>query len=497
MIETRVVVALVLLAGCGGGAAIVDADASDAPARDADTEVDGENDATTDGGVEARPDGPLEDAPDAEVPPAAPLDLRFAAKFARKIEPAGAGFLVLLDHPQSLSVDWGHPARELRRIAPSGFVAWGLASAADRELLDFAAHPSGDVTALFASGAGFRLVRLSAEGAIRGDEAVVDTEIDSDAPARPAGQPPSGQIDPHTHDCGRVAALGEDAVVALRTGRHSVIAHRFAFSAGAFAPRYRTLVVPAYPISPIGLIGGSYDTFGAVEAQLHVHLAVGPEGIAYVGIRYSELTANRLVKSFKDVFGETLATDPDFADSYVTRLAPDGARLGISVVGTDRPDEIFGLRAVAGAAWVLGRNEVWNAQGTGFDALVARVDAETGDVLARSLDVELGDIAFDLAPVSWPGGGVVVVGASGYNQNPSGASISEPSAPFARWLHEGLVTPVPLPSAPRHNEARVIVPLPDGRLVVGGMLDGPGTHSADGNPSLLRADGFLRELAAP
>jgi hypothetical protein len=424
------------------------------------------------------------------------IDLHFAGASARKVEAAPGGFLVLLDPPQSLRVDWGFPRRELRKVDETGAVAWKLSSAPDHELLDFAAHPSGEVTALFASNAGYRLTRLSPQGDPRGEQLLVDAAIDADVPAKTAGGP-SSQIEIYSHDCGRVAALGEDAVVALRTGRHSVITHRLSFQAGAFASRFRSVAFPPYPISDFALQGGTYDTFGAVQGQLHVHLAVGPEGVVYVGARYAELTASRMAKAIQDVFGQTLDTDPDFLDSYVTRLSPEGARLGVSVVGTERPDEIFGLRAVEGAAWVLGRNELWNDQGTGFDALVARVDAVTGDVLVRALDVQLGDIAFDLARAPWPGGGVVVAGASGYAQNPNGASITEASAPFALWLRQGDVTPLPLPSGPRHNEALTLLPLPDGRLLVGGMVDGPGTHSADGDPSLLRADGFLRELAVP
>jgi hypothetical protein len=402
---------------------------------------------------------------------------------------------VLIDPPLNLSTDWGFPQRELRAVGADGQVRWRISSATNRNLLDFAVHPSGDVTALFALADRFLLARLDAAGTVRAELALLDAGVDTDPPALPAGVV-SSQIETRSHDAGAIAALGEDAVAAVRTGRHSVVVHRLAFADGAFATRYRTLAVPAYPISAIGLTGGTYDTFGAVDSQFFVHVAVGPEGIAYVGIRHPELSADRLVKVLKDVLGETLATDPDWTDSYVVRVAPDGARLGTSVVGTARPDEIFGLRAVAGGVWALGRNEAWNAQGTGFDAFVGYVDGTSGAVITRILDVELGDIAFDIAPL--PDFEAVVVGASGYAQNPSGASISEASAPFARWLRaDGSAVAVPLPTGPRHNEARFIVPLASGRLLVGGMRDGPGTHSADGDLSLLRASGFLTEVTLP
>jgi hypothetical protein len=444
---------------------------------------------------------PTSDAGDAEipsdVPPRPPLDLRFPATSVRKALPLpDTTTLVLLDTPLNLNVDWGLPNRELRSVDAAGGVRWHVATTPDHELLDFAAHPSGDVTALFATKAGFRLLRLDgAAGAVRADFAIADDAVDTDPPKLPAGVT-TGPIETSTHDAGAIGALGEDVIVGLRTRRHSVVAHRFAFANDTFARRYRTLAVPATSIGAIGLTGGTYDTFGAVDSQFFVQLAVGPEGTTYVGVRHPELLATRLAKAFTDVFGETLVTDPDAADSYIVRLAPDGTRLGTSVVGTERPDEIFGLRAVAGGVWALGRNELYNTQGTGFDAFVGHVDGATGAATTRSIDVDRGDIAFDAAPL--PGGELIVVGASGYAQNPMGASITEPSTAFARWLRaDGSVVAVPMPTGPRHNEGRFILPLASGRLLVGGMLDGPGTHSADGNLSLLTAKGFLSEISLP
>jgi hypothetical protein len=40
-----------------------------------------------------------------------------------------------------------------------------------------------------------------------------------------------------------------------------------------------------------------------------------------------------------------------------------------------------------------------------------------------------------------------------------------------------------------------VVELGAGRVLVGGMLDGPGTHSGDSDPTLVRARGFLTEVS--
>jgi hypothetical protein len=279
-------------------------------------------------------------------------------------------------------------------------------------------------------------------------------------------------------------------MVATRTGRHSVLLYRYSFAAGIFAQRTRTLIEPAINIAPVGLTGGSYDTFGQVESQFHVHVAVDRAGTSYVGVRHPHLSAERVPRAHKAVFGEDLKGDPDALDIYVTRVAADGRRLGTSVVTTPEPDELYGLRAAADAAYALGRNERWNAEGTGHDALVARIDGATGDVTVRAFDVLRGDVAFDVAPAAE--GRLLVVGASGYTQNPHGASISEASSAFARWLSpDGAIEATALPNGPRHNEARAVLPAGAGRFAVGGMLDGPGTHSADADPAALRATGFV------
>jgi hypothetical protein len=274
-----------------------------------------------------------------------------------------------------------------------------------------------------------------------------------------------------------------------------VLLYRFSHGAGAFVRKARTLVEPAISIAPVGLTGGSYDTFGQVESQYHVHLAVDRAGTSYVGVRHPHLSSEHLPRAHKAVFGEDLKGDPDALDIYVTRVSADGVRLGTSVVSTPEDDELYGLRAVGEAAYAVGRNERWNEEGTGHDALVGRVDGATGTVAVRTFDVQRGDVAFDVAPAKE--GRLLVVGASGYTQNPHGASISEASDTFARWLSpDGTLEPAPLPNGPRHNEARVVVPLDDGLFLVGGMLDGPGTHSADGEPAALRAAGFVIPVRA-
>ncbi|WP_284617973.1 hypothetical protein [Aquabacterium humicola] len=47
-------------------------------------------------------------------------------------------------------------------------------------------------------------------------------------------------------------------------------------------------------------------------------------------------------------------------------------------------------------------------------------------------------------------------------------------------------------AGPRHNQLRSIAPW-QGRWLVGGFENGPGTHSADADVAKLTAEGYLRD----
>lgn len=427
-------------------------------------------------------------------PGSAPIDARFDGGFVKKALalPGQAGFAALLEVPLSLHVDFGRPRRELRLLRSDGTLLTSLASGKNDELLDVTSHPEGDLTLVYASNEGYRLRRLDPHGKILGQTLLADPDIATDPPL-PAPGSPTGPIHWYTHDTARVATAGDDVVLATRTLRGSVVVYRLRYQNAAFTRVWRVLALPAIYISPIALTGGTYDTFGQLEAFFAVHLSVADDGSTYVGFQHPGLGAEQIPEVLSQVFGETIAGDPDAADVYVVRISDAGARLGTSVVSSPKPDELYGLRAFDHSAYVVGRNETWNAAGTGFDALVARVDGKTGASQIHEIDVSGSDIAFDVAPAA--AGGFVVVGASAYTQNPYSASISEHSVAFARWFGaDGKSSALAVPNGLRHNEARAVVPLGSQRFLAGGMLDGPGTHSADSDPSLLSARGYVVEL---
>lgn len=429
-----------------------------------------------------------EPLPDAEVPP---LDVRSAGVFARGAHVlAGDGLLVVYEIPVHLHTQWGEPRRLLAWLDTAGRELARREATPGRQLLDAAVHPSREITVVEASEEGYFLLRIDAQGRVIGETQLTDAAILTDPPAILPSESRS-PIEEVTHDTARIAADGDGVLLATRTGRHSVVAYRLEWSGSGFAVCARTLVVPAHPIAAIGLTGGSYDTFGQLDAHYGVFVAVDAARTGWVGVGHARLELGAMVKAHEKVFGEKLVTDPDRLDAFVTRISPDGQRLGTSVVSTPDDDQLYGLRATGRGVYALGRTEHWNAEGTGFDALLALIDA-SGAVAVQTFDVERSDIAFDVA--AGEDGDLVVVGASGYSQNPYGASISEASHAFAlRLQRDGALRALPLPDGPRHNEARFVVPRGRERLVVGGMLDGPGTHSADADAALLRAAAFITE----
>jgi hypothetical protein len=421
------------------------------------------------------------------------LDLRIDGVFARAAHPLpGGALLVIYETPVRTTERWGRPLRMLAWIDASGRELRRRGATEGRELLDAVVHPSGEITIVEASSDGFVLVRLGASGDVHGETWLVDEAIFTDPPTMGASESRS-PIEVVTHDVARIAVVGEGAFLATRTGRHSVIAYHVDFGGSAFAIRTRTLVVPAHSITPSALNGGTYDTFGQLDAHYGVSVAVDSSGIGWVGVEHARMDAGAMVKAHEKVFGEKLVTDPDWLDVFVTRVSLSGKRLGTSVVSTPDDEQLYALRAANDGVYALGRSERWNAEGTGFDALVAHIDTK-GTVDLRTFDVERGDVAFDALPAK--DGGVIVVGASGYRQNPSGASISEESHTFVRWLRaDGTVTRLHAPDGPRHSEARFVLEGEED-FVVGGMIDGPGTHSADSDPRLLRARAFVTRTAA-
>jgi hypothetical protein len=196
-------------------------------------------------------------------------------------------------------------------------------------------------------------------------------------------------------------------------------------------------------------------------------------------------------KSHSEFFREPItATD----GMLLTRLATsDGHRLGSTVIDTHARAELHGLRATSRGFVLLGRVRTQvRADGGGWDAFAAVVGRDGMQTSYSIVDVNQGDMLLDAAALA--DGRYLALGVTGYTQNPTGESISETAQPLLAVLNfdGSLAQRISYPAGTRQNQLTTIAPL-NGHWLVGGMNNGPGTHSGDANRDLIMADGFLRE----
>jgi len=171
----------------------------------------------------------------------------------------------------------------------------------------------------------------------------------------------------------------------------------------------------------------------------------------------------------------------------------DGRRLGSTVIDTHDLAELHGLRATPGGFVLVGRvlSEV-RSDGSGWNAFAGVVGLGGTRGPYSVIDVDRGDVLFDVAAL--PSGRFLALGTTGYVQNPSGASISEAAQPLLVLLNSdgSLAQNLGYIEGARHNQLTTIAPR-NGSWLLGGMINGPGTHSGDADRKLIVADGFLRE----
>lgn len=404
-----------------------------------------------------------------------PLDVGVAGFAVMKARHAGTDYLLLLESLTSL-LELDGPHRVLRRFGPDGAVL-EYAAPAGTELADFAAHPDGDVSILVVTEAGYALERWLPDGSRSGAVPIADV-----APT------------PFSHDAGRIAAAGAEVVLALRARDNSVHGYRYAPEGAGYRAVWQALVEPANDLLPIGLTSGSFDTFGQLENRFRSYVEVAPDGAIWVGILLDP--GSDLLDAHNAAFGDDLRPISDTSPSYdvlVTRLAGSGDRVFSRVVGTQWHDEMYAMRAVANELLIVGRTETTPGAAGGWDALLAHV-RDDGVVSVQTIDVDAADVLFDVDAL--PDGRLIAVGGTGYVQNPSGASISESCALLAMVLTGATTSRLGLPSLPRHNQLRTVL-AGESTLWVGGMTNGPGTHSGDSDPSLIRADPFVAALPLP
>jgi hypothetical protein len=361
-------------------------------------------------------------------------------------------------------------------------------------VVDFAVHPSGDTSVILTTAADVRIVRLDPNGSIRSDQLF----LDASAPTDPFFNYAGGIKDDNAlqpalmHDAARLAPLAESLAVVLRTGRNAIVAYRLDPDVGgAYRRAWRTLVEPGSSILGQGITSGTFDVFGQLENHLRIYVDVDPDAPATlaVGVVNAPML-NFTFRAHAEYFSEPIAASTGV---LLTRVASaDGGRLGSTVIDTHDRAELHGVRATPDSFALVGRvlSEL-RSDGGGWNAFFALVGRDGTPGPYSVLDVDRGDVLFDLAAL--PSGRYLALGTTGYLQNPSGASISEVAQPLLLLLNSdgSLAQNLGYIGGARHNQLTTVTSL-NGRWLLGGMINGPGTHSGDADHELIVADGFLR-----
>lgn len=426
-------------------------------------------------------------------PPSTPSDVTIEGRSIVKLRASGDAWAGLAQRARGLEENTV-PDRVLLLAQPAAAAPRSWSPPAGWSLIDFAWHPSQQLSVVLATATALRLQRLDAQGRLLGDTLFADALAASDPIVADSPYPhdDNSLLPQPTRDAVRLAPIGEDLAMALRSGRHAVLAYRLGFAAGAFTTAWRTLVEPGVAVQAVLLTSGSFDPFNSIENQWHVALDTAADGRVAVAI---SLDQTEHVPGHNRHFGSTI---PDSVQhgALLTRLAAGGQRLGTTLVELPERAELHALRWAGDRIALAGR--VRTAQvDSGWDGQVAFVDADSGALAQQQLiDIDRGDVVFDLAPLG--DGRWLLAGSTGYLQNPTGASISEDAAPLLALLPAPGQPPqrLALERGPRHNQARTLA-VWSGRWWLGGLHDGPGTHSADADPALLRASGSVKAVSLP
>jgi hypothetical protein len=433
----------------------------------------------------------------AGAPTVKPVDLSITGATVTKARTVG-NEVVFLEERLTSIFEQG-PQRTLAIVQADGHISHPYTAPPGWSVVDFALHPSGDISIILTTAREVRIVRLDTNGSVRSDQPLLDPAAATDPFFNYAGGiKDDDALQPALmRDAARALPLGESLAVVLRTGRNAIVAYRLDPDAsGAYHASWRSLVEPGASILAEGISSGSFDVFGQLEnhVRLFVDVAADAPATLAVGVVNAPFL-NFTFRAHAEYFGEPIAAS---AGVLLTRVAgDDGRRLGSTVIDTHDVAELHGVRATPGGFALMGRvlTEV-RPDGTGWNAFVAFVLRDGTPGPYSVIDVDRGDVLFDVAPL--PTGQYLALGTTGYTQNPSGASISEDAQPLLVVLDAdgSLALNLEYVGGPRHNQLSTIAPF-NSSWLIGGMINGPGTHSGDTQRDRITADGFLRQANLP
>jgi hypothetical protein len=224
-------------------------------------------------------------------PPAHTVDVAVSGQTVTKVRASGGSTVVLQERLTSIFEDG--PQRTVMMIVQSdGRTSQPYTAPLGWSLVDFAVHPSGDISVVLTTGRDVRVVRLGLNGVIRSDQIFADASAPNDPYINyEGGIKDDTALQPALmHDAALLAPLGESLAVVLRTGRNAVVAYRLdPDTSGAYQRAWRTLVEPGASILGLGITSGSFDVFGQLQNHVRIYADADSNGTLAVGVVNSDM----------------------------------------------------------------------------------------------------------------------------------------------------------------------------------------------------------------
>lgn len=296
-----------------------------------------------------------------------------------------------------------------------------------------------------------------------------------------------------TDDRGSLVVNSNSLVVAIRPEDYST--WLYSLNTNDLEVNWSELIEPNQDIFGMGMTGGSYDTFEQLAHPYMVFLDLDEEGNAYVAV---PALYNSSIYWHNQHFGENLSHLGESyvsggleTDALVTKVNHAGERLYTVVAGSVNPDECYGIKVNSSSFYLYGRTgKPTSTVGYQWDAYLSKYNSDTGSpVFVRNFDIDKSEIIFDVAETN--NGDIIMVGSTGWSQNPLGYSVSETARKLVAIVDNSgnFIEEFEVDSGLRHNQVRSIIYSND-RIWIGGWENGPGTHTGDNDNSLVFANAF-------
>lgn len=300
----------------------------------------------------------------------------------------------------------------------------------------------------------------------------------------------------NTLDVLRIVGRGAFLGVVGRNAAGTAYAERYTYIEGRL--QRDTSVALTHPSLWIqtAMTGGTYDVLGWLGNRYRVHAALADSGTLYAAlvVRYSDLSGvDALFGSHLGGSSFDLEKDSEI-DALILAVDEKGGAAPVEA----RRISNFEMGSLLLPMLVSGERCLYGGLSRGVGPPAGRSEPTLFEVggTPYTLTSTHGSTAFQALAID-EAGRIWAGGSWGWSQNPSGLSIGGGERFVSRlpsggevWSEGNILLP-----GQRRSEARALL-LPSRPVIcVGGMDNGPDTHAADLDPSLVSGDGFVDCLA--